>query len=152
MIIFSVISWAITFGRLKFYWWRQSYSPSCLRKVKCLAWCQSVSFGCFSIQKWVLLNFIIDGVLSTRFLIGWGMHSNDFAFFKNLKNQQFSLDQIVWSLATDSCQTFAVKVRLVFQNEITVRTFVESLKIISKWKFFQTLDQSLPRNSFWNTF
>ena len=45
-------------------------------------------------------------------------------------------------------QTFAVKVRLVFQNEITDWTFVESLKIISKLKFFQTLDQSLPRNSF----
>ena len=45
-------------------------------------------------------------------------------------------------------QNFVSKVRLVFQSEITVWTFVESLKIISKLKFFQTLDQSLPRNSF----
>ena len=45
-------------------------------------------------------------------------------------------------------QNFAMKVRLVFQSEITDWTLVESLKIISKLKSFQTLDQSLPRNSF----
>ena len=49
---------------------------------------------------------------------------------------------------THLVQNFAMKVRLVFQNEITDWTFVESLNIISKLKFFQTLDQSLPRNSF----
>ena len=45
-------------------------------------------------------------------------------------------------------QNFAMKVRLVFQSEITDRTLAESLKIISRLKFFQTLDQRLPRNSF----
>ena len=52
------------------------------------------------------------------------------------------------SLKWDKYQNFVLKVRLVFQNEITDWTFVESLKITSKLKLFQTLDQSLPRNSF----
>ena len=49
-------------------------------------------------------------------------------------------------------QNFAVKVRLVFQSEITDRTLAESLKIISRLKFFQTLGQSLPRNSILKSF
>ena len=49
---------------------------------------------------------------------------------------------------TQTSQNFVMRVRLVFQSEITDWTLVESLKIISMLKFFQTLDQSLPRNSF----
>jgi len=49
-------------------------------------------------------------------------------------------------------QNFAMKVRLVFQSEITDRTLAESLKIISRLKFFQTLGQSLPRNSILKSF
>ena len=52
------------------------------------------------------------------------------------------------TLEVITIQNFAMKVRLVFQSEITDRTLAESLKIISRLKFFQTLGQSLPRNSF----
>ena len=44
-----------------------------------------------------------------------------------------------------------MKVRLVFQNEITDWTFVESLKITSKLKFFQTLD-FLNEQALWRQF